>query len=762
MIRVLVVEDSRTQAFALCADLEAAGFAASLARSGPEALSLLEANEFEVIVSDVVMPGMDGYELCRRVKADPRTREIPVVLLTSMIDPLDVVSGLESGADNFMRKPYQAEQLTGRLRAAVHNQELRRTGQMPIGVRLSFLERDFDITAERQQILDLLISTFEDLVVTSREVRAREDDLVRAHADLEQQLHTVGLERNRLQAVVDSVPVSLFVIAPTGLISHASEAGARTFHTTTTEIRGRKLDDIAQFFDSDGVPIPPTMLPHHTAVVAQKPVTAGSAFDVFLAGLNGTRLPVVLQASPIFDDRGRPAGCVETAHVLGALTEHDAVTGLPNSAAYLDRAASVLASPRADSALMLLEIDRFDVIRASLGPTASNAVLVDVSRRLRRIFDSTPGAASSCECFLAYLGGNQFGVVLANLPGSFNVLHLAESARRLIADRNIADDTVRLTVSVGVALDDQAHEGPQMFAAANAALRRARDAGGDRVELFGHAASQEAIDRLQLEVDLRTAVEHGEIQLHYQPEVDLASGKLIGFEALARWQHERLGFIGPDVFISLAEESGIILPLGRHLLGLACAQARLWQDLAGCPELTIAVNVSAMQLQPEFVEEVTAVLKAAGLDPARLMLEVTETAAMSDPGTTVPIIEELRGHGVRFALDDFGSGYSSLAQLTRIRFDQLKLDRGFVARMHEGGTDAIVAQSIIALGHSLGVPVLAEGIERPSQAEMLRDLGCEQAQGYLFSKPLSGEAVESFLNGVLERGLVVETGTPGD
>ena len=158
MIRVLVVEDSRTQAFALCADLEAAGFAASLARSGPEALSLLEANEFEVIVSDVVMPGMDGYELCRRVKADPRTREIPVVLLTSMIDPLDVVSGLESGADNFMRKPYQAEQLTGRLRAAVHNQELRRTGQMPIGVRLSFLERDFDITAERQQIIDLLIS----------------------------------------------------------------------------------------------------------------------------------------------------------------------------------------------------------------------------------------------------------------------------------------------------------------------------------------------------------------------------------------------------------------------------------------------------------------------------------------------------------------------------------------------------------------------------------------------------------------------------
>lgn len=757
MIRVLAVEDSPTQAAVLAADLESTGFTVSLARNGTEALTLLDAEEFDVVVSDVVMPGMDGYELCRRVKSHPRTRTIPFVLLTSLRDPLDVVNGLQSGADNFLRKPYQAEQLVARLRTAVGNRDLRRTGQLEDGIQLSFLEREFHITAERQQILDLLISTFEELVVASREIRAREEDLAAAHVHLERELHAVELERSRLQAVVDAVPVPLFVMATDGVVTHASEASARTFDLTTEQICGRNLHDVVTFVDGSGAPIPPTRLPHHIALTEGRASSEGTAFDVFLTGPDGTGLPVVLQASPILDDVGGLAGCVGTAHVLGALAQHDPVTGLPNSAAFLDHAATLLARPGGDSALMLLELDRFDVTRASLGNAVADEVLLEAARRLRKLFERRHDVVLHSESLLGYLGGNRFGVMLAHLPDSFGILRMAESARGRIAKGYAAADDLRLTASVGVAFHDSDHRGTQLFGAASAALRRARLSGGDRVELFGRSASKEAMDRLQLEVDLRKAVERNEIELHFQPEVELATGRLIGFEALARWRHEDRGPVDPQTFISLAEESGTIIPLGRHLLGLACAQAQAWAERPGVGDLTIAVNVSAVQLRPTFAAEVAAVLAETGLSPSRLMLEMTETAAMGDPESTMPILQELRDQGVRLALDDFGTGYSSLSYLTQMRFDQLKLDRGFVASIHRGQADAIVPQSIIALGQSLGVPVLAEGIESARQAAVLQELGCELGQGYLFSRPLSVEAVEALLDRSSEVGYVIQS-----
>ncbi|HEU4812263.1 MAG TPA: response regulator, partial [Nocardioides sp.] len=521
MIRVLAVEDSRTQAAVLCAGLESEGFAVSLATSGDEALGMLDQQRFDVVVSDVVMPGMTGYELCRKLKDDPRSRDIPVVLLTSLTDPLEVVNGLESGADNFIRKPYQLDQLVARLRGVVHNRERRGTANGTDGVHLTFLEREFDITADRQQILDLLVSTFEDLVVTSREIRAREQELGRAHADLRDQLHSVDLERSRLAAVVDSVPMPLFVIGGDGLVSHVSEATAQTFATTTDRIRDHALDEVARFIDSDGNPVPRTVLPHHVAIADGRAASAGGAFDVFLTRQDGTRVPVVLQASPVWDTDGMPAGCVGTAHVLGALTQHDPVTGLPNIAAFLDRAASMLESSHGGSALLLLELDRFDVTRTALTAAAVNQVLAEIVRRLRQVFDSTSGLASPSECFLASLGGNQFGVVLANQPGSSIALHLADKARRLIAQHIPGQAGVRITASVGVALGSEAHEGPQLFAAAGDALGRAREAGGDRIELFNRAASQEAMERLELEIELGAAIAAGDIDVHYQPEVDL-------------------------------------------------------------------------------------------------------------------------------------------------------------------------------------------------------------------------------------------------
>ena len=745
MVHVLVVEDSPTQAARLCAELELGGFQVSLAKSGAEALLRLEQSAFDVIASDVVMPGMTGYELCRKVKDDPRLRDIPVVLLTSLTDPLEVVNGLESGADTFIRKPYEVAQVISRLRGAVTNRRLRSEGRCQVGVRLSFLDREFEITAERQQLLDLLISTFEELVVTSREVRQREQDLEVAHAELEQQLHLVKLERQRLRAVVDAVPVPLFVTAPNGLISHASEASGPVLQTDLSTVRGRTLDEVARFVGADGERVAPKGLPHHRAVEDGVASSRGEAFDLFVTRPDGVRVPVILQASPILDESRRSAGCVTTAHPFGGLTEHDALTGLPNAATFLDRVARLSGAQHGKAGLLVVELDRFDVMQASLPAAARRAIVVDTARRLRQIFDRGTRSESPSESLLASLGGHRFGVLLTHLPDSFRVVHLAEAARRVIAASGLGPNGNMITASVGVALDEGDQPGPHLFAAASEAAANAVRLGGDRVETLGAEAAKDAMDRLQLEIDLRAAVDRDEVTLDYQPEYDLDSGELVGFEALARWRHPRLGAIAPPVFISLAEQSGMIMPLGRQLLRKACSQAKSWAGIGDCHPLTVAVNVSTTQLRPEFVQEVVAALEETSLPAASLMLEVTETAAMTDPATTMPTIGELRRRGVRFALDDFGTGYSSLTQLTRIRFDQLKLDRCFVESIHRPGVDAIIARSIITLGQALDIPLVAEGVETTEQLHVLRELGCHLGQGYLFSQPIPADQVHTFL-----------------
>ena len=748
MVHVLVVEDSPTQAARLCAELEAAGFEVSAATNGADALRELESRRFDVVVSDVVMPGMTGYELCRTIKDNPELRDIPVVLLTSLGDPLEVVNGLESGADNFMRKPYETEQVVSRLRSAVQNRELRKNGRFQLGVQLSFLDREFEITADRQQILDLLISTFEELVVTSREVRQHERELEEAGAKLEEQLQLVELERKRLSAVLDAVPVALFVTSPEGSISHVSKASGRTLQDDLQTILGSRLDDVVCCVDADDRPVASAMLPHHRAAEDGASASSGESFDLFMARPDGARVPVVLQASPIFDDARRSAGCVTTIHTLGGLAEHDPLTGLATAATFLDRAAGLLGPGHGPAGLLVVELDHFDVIQASLSTSERNDIVLDVARGLRQVLDARRGARSANDSLLGYLGGQRFGVLLTDLPDSFRAVHLAETARRVISSAGLERGGRHVTASVGVAVSDGAQQGTHLFTAATEAVAKAVRLGGDRVETVGVSAAKEAMDRLQLAIDLRAAIDRDEIELHYQPEYQLSSGELVGFEALARWRHPQIGPIAPPLFIGLAEQSGLIVALGRQLMRRACLEAQSWTGLRTLP--SVAVNVSAIQLRAEFVTEVVAVLDETGLDPSRLLLEITETAAMDDPEQTVPVIDELRQLGVRFSLDDFGTGYSSLTQLTRIQFDQLKLDQTFVALIDRPGPNAEVAKGVIGLARSLDIPVVAEGVETQEQLDVLGQLSCAIGQGYLWSKPIPGELVGDFMARTVE------------
>ena len=749
VIRVLAVEDSVTQAEVLRADLEQAGFEVTLVHRAQAALDLLQSESFDLLLSDVVMPHMDGYDLCRAVKASGNGSELPVILLTSLTDPLEVVKGLEAGADNFIRKPYQAEQLGHRLRTAAQSRAFRGTNRLQMGLRLSFLDREFHITAERQQVLDLFISTFEELVVTTREVRAREQELTALHASVNRRLAETQTERNRLSAVLGAVPVPVIVSDRDGNVTHLSDVGRHVLGPVVSA--GTDADDT----DHDGTAQSPVLLAIRQAAQRGDRVEMGHSFDLTIPGTGGQDVPVVLHARPILDAEGLAAGSVATLHLLGKVTHHDPVTGLPNGTALSQRVAEALVSANRGAALLLLTIDRVHLARGAGG--ADDTLLAGAARALRDAVARCSRQLPVDEILLAYLGGDEFGVALEDGVDHIEVARIAHTLRQAIATWSRTELGVSCTASVGAAAVGPGSGASELLAAARAALRHAQDSGGDAVRLFDSADSKEAVDRLRLEFELRAAIAAGAIYLDYQPEIDLATGGLVGFEALARWRHPRLGSVRPDIFIALAEEGHLIVPLGEQLLEQACRQARTWAD-AGllAPHQAVAVNLSTLQLRGGLADEVLAVLARTGANPCSVVLEITETAAMADPDVTIAIIESLRGHGVRFALDDFGTGYSSLAYLSRLPFDQLKLDRSFVSRVTHNGPDATIAQTVIALGHSFGAKVLAEGVEEEAQAAVLRDLGCDQAQGYLFARPLSVRDATD----VLVRGHLAPAGPP--
>ena len=740
--RILAVEDSRTQREVLRAELEAAGFDVVVADSGESAVERLATEHVDLVLSDIVMPGMDGYELCRQIKAE--RRDLPVVLLTSLTDPLDVVHGLEAGADNFLRKPYDAEQLVARVRTILHNADLRSTGRAQMGLELYFLGQRFMITADRQQILDLLVSTFEDLVGTNREVRAREAELALAHEELARQLDAAERERQRLGAVLAAVPDAMVIVDEQGLITESSEAALRLLGTSAAELVGRPALEVTRLVDNKGVPVTGDDRPLVAALAGLESDELGGAFDLFLERSDGTQLPVMVRAAPVRDTSGRVRGAVSLVHEVGGLAGHDPVTRLPNHTLFADRvarAAALSAQQGLPTVVLVVVLDRFSRVRESVGPDGANRLLSQVAGRLQSALGSAGGRG--LDSSVAHLGGEEFAVVLAHVRDEVEALRVA----RFLGDElavPLSLDTldVSLTASIGVALTRDRDSGAvHLVPAAAAAARRASAAGGNRCEVFDPSMSVRANERLQAEAELRTAIAQGQLAVHYQPELLLSTGQVVGAEALVRWLHPERGLVVPAEFIPLAEETGLVVPLGWWVLEEACRRASAWRGtLPGAQSFTVSVNVSSQQLaHPDVTKRIRSALAESGLDAGGLLLEITESGIVEDVHDAVARIQELRALGVQFRIDDFGTGYSSLVQLRRFPVNALKIDRSFVAGMTTEPEDGAIVAGTVRLAHALGLQAVAEGVEDQEQFLALRSLGCDLAQGYLWSPPLPPE-----------------------
>ena len=412
---------------------------------------------------------------------------------------------------------------------------------------------------------------------------------------------------------------------------------------------------------------------------------------------------------------------------------HDALTGLPNRALFMDHLR--LAVERAKRpkkrylfAVLFLDLDRFKVVNDSLGHTLGDQLLVATAARIQKCLRHLDTVAR--------FGGDEFAVLLDGVEDVNDTIRVAQRLQReLTTPINVGGHEVFTSVSIGIALSDTGYEHPEdVVRDADTAMYRAKAAGKSRYEIFDTGMHSRAVALLKLETDLRRAVEREEFVVHYQPIVSLADDSIQGFEALVRWRHPGRGLVAPSEFISVAEETGLIIPLGRWVLRESCGQMHRLQAASPARPLSLSVNLSGKQfMQPDLVDQVKQILNETGLDPRRLHLEITESSVIENTETVTEMLMQLRALGIRLSMDDFGTGYSSLSYLHRFPIHTLKIDRSFVSG---GDGENEIVRTIIMLARNMGMDIVAEGVETKEQLAYLKELRCEYGQGFLFSRPL--------------------------
>jgi diguanylate cyclase (GGDEF)-like protein/PAS domain S-box-containing protein len=682
---LLVVDDDEMAREMLRRRLERQGFAVASADRGRTGIEWIERNRVDVVLLDIDMPEMNGIDVLQLLRRRYSPTELPIIMVTANNETETIVAALNSGANDYVTKPVDFPVVLAR-----------------IGAQLS-----------RKRAEEALRESEERYAVAAMGSNAG--------------LWDWNLKRN---TVYYSPRWKAMLGCEDGEIGDApDEWFARVHPQDLARVRA----DIQRHLEGGSTAFETEYRLLHRDGSYRWILTRGVAIR------NGSGVPIRMAGSQSDVTEGKVA---------------DPLTGLANRLLFVDRLTQALhrkkRRPDRHFAVMFLDLDRFKDVNDGLGHMVGDELLVAAAQRLEtclRVTDSL--GRFGRDTTIARFGGDEFTVLLEDMKHQGDAILVAERLQKEVSRRfDVAGHEVFMTASIGIVSDTTGYENPEdLLRDADTAMYRAKATGRARFEVFDAQMRETAVQRLQTGNDLQRAVDRCELKTYYQPIVSLASGRIAGFEVLVRWPHATRGMIMPDHFIGVAEETGLILRIGEWVLGEACRQVSAWQRAyPGDPPLTICVNLSARQfVQPTLVPQVTRFLDETGLPAHCLKLEITESLVVDQRDATMEQLRQLRELGVHLCIDDFGTGYSSLSRLHAFPVTTLKVDRSFVGRIGAGGENLEIVRTIVGLAHTLGLEVIAEGIETEDQLSHLRALGCEFAQGFYFARALAPAEAEAVL-----------------
>jgi diguanylate cyclase (GGDEF)-like protein/PAS domain S-box-containing protein len=688
---ILVVDDDSTQRALLRRALENDGFQVEEVADGAHVVHVVRRVMPDILLLDVVLPHVDGFTICAKIREDEWSKNIPVVMLTGLEDTASIQRAYQAGATDFITKPVNWQIL---------NQ------------RLQYIQRASENTWK------LLRS----------EARL-------AHA---QRISNLG-----------SWEIDLG-----GTVTHMSDETREVFRLTEEEVT---LETLSRSIHPEDLQL--------ISDARSRALTAGDPYEIHyrLLWSDDSVSFIHEQAEVKLNRDGKPAGIVGTIQdvserrrleqKLEHLAYNDLLTGLPNRRSFkaaLEHALKPAHSP-GGGAVLYLDLDRFKRVNDSFGHSSGDELLRLVASRLTKCVRHNPTddrGTSRSEDMVARIGGDEFIILLSNIQNTEEASGVAERVLKNVSfPFNINGAELFVSCSMGLILFSDESDAESLLVKADNALYHAKDMGRNNYQFYTEDLNERDQDRYEIENDLRHAMPRGELELFYQPLVSLVNEQITGVEALIRWNHPQRGLVLPGRFIPVAEENGLILPMGEWTLQEACAQAASWIEAQIGP-LRLSVNLSARQfLDSNLVIKVANAVMGAGLDPSYLELELTESVLMEDTGASQTQLANLKDLGVRIAIDDFGTGYSSLSYLQRFPLDRIKIDRSFVRDLIQNSTEASIVTAIIAMAHELRLEVVAEGVETEEQYEYLRAEGCDVVQGYRIAQPMPPDRLEAMWRG---------------
>ncbi len=754
---ILIVDDEPKNRSLLEVLLKPEGYLTVTANSGEEALAIVAEKPPDLILLDVMMPGLDGHDVAAKLKSNPATRNLPIIMLSALGDRGSKLAGLNAGAEDFLTKPIDRVELWVRVRNLLRLKECN------------------DVLAEQNQLLEQAVRGRNEEITERKRAETQIIRLNRLYEIVSGINAAIVRTRNRQELFTEACHIAVehgqFRMAwigsvdskGTGLSPLAwSGFDEGYFDKITQAIRNNKADTlvlavralqektpvVCNDIDSD------PQFAHWRIDALQRGYRSMGAFP-----LMGDSQPVglfVLYAPELnfFDVEEIKLLTELTANIsyaleylkkeekLNYLAYHDVLTGLPGRTLFHDRLVQAVTNAHRHGdklGVLFIDLDHFKNINDSLGHYVGDMLLKQVAALFT--------ACMREDDTVARLGGDEFVVILASMASEDEAWMVSQKILKLMTEPfTIEAHELFVTCSIGIALyPKDGDDAKTLLQSADGALYLAKNKGRNNAQFCTAEMNAKALERLTLESELRQAINRQEFLLHYQPRVDMVSGEITGMEALVRWQHPVQGLLYPTKFIPVAEESGLIVPLGEWVLRTACEQNKAWQ-LAGLKPVSIAVNLSARQFkQQDLVELVSNILQETELDPSYLELELTESMVMQNVEAAIATLTQFKVIGVKLSIDDFGIGYSSLNYLKHFPIGFLKIDQSFVRDITTNRDDAIIAKIIISMAHDLGLRVIAEGVETEEQKSFLCSHRCDEMQGYFFSMPLPAEEFETLL-----------------